>query len=60
MNDAEIQQMQDQIRKESGMEVEDGGIDLPDDMDGVVRVPKDDMQQRDDNFTDEPEDEGEM
>ncbi len=60
MNDAEIQQMQDQIRKESGMDVEDGGIDLPDDMDGVVRVPKDDMPQRDDNFTDEPEDEGEM
>ena len=58
MNDAEIQQMQDQIKKEADMDVEDGGIDLPDDMDGVVRVPKDDDQNGDNNFN-EPENEGE-
>ena len=41
------------------MDVEDGGIDLPDDMDGVVRVPKDDDQNCGNNFN-EPENEGEI
>lgn len=59
MNDAEIQHMQDQIKKEADMDVEDGGIDLPDDMDGVVRVPKDDDQNGGNNFN-EPENEGEI
>ena len=42
MNDAQIKEMQNQINKEAGSDVEDGGIDIPPDSDGITRVPADD------------------
>ena len=39
MTDAEIDEMQTQINKESGTDVEDGGIDMPDATDGITRYP---------------------
>ena len=57
MNDAEIQDMQDQIKKESETDVEDGGLDLPDYTDGVTREPKEGPPPPQDEY--EPEDEGE-
>ena len=57
MNDAEIQDMQDQIKKESETDVEDGGLELPDYTDGVTRVPKEGPPPPQDEY--EPEDEGE-
>jgi len=42
MNDAQIKEMQTQINKEAGSDVEDGGIDIPPDSDGITRVPADD------------------
>jgi hypothetical protein len=33
--------MQDQINKEAGVDPEDGGIDVPDNTDGVTRYPQD-------------------
>jgi hypothetical protein len=41
MTDAEIDEMQTQINKESGTDVEDGGIDMPDGGDGITRYPQD-------------------
>ena len=41
MTDAEIDEMQAQINKESGTDVEDGGIDMPDGGDGITRYPQD-------------------
>jgi len=41
MTDAEIDEMQKQINKEAGMDVEDGGIDMPDGGDGITRYPQD-------------------
>jgi len=41
MTDAEIDEMQKQINKEAGMDVEDGGIDMPDATDGITRYPQD-------------------
>ena len=35
--DIEIEEMQKQINKESGMDPEDGGINLPDSQDGIRR-----------------------
>ena len=57
LNDAEIQDMQDQIKKESETDVEDGGLDLPDYTDGVTRVPREGPPPPQDEY--EPEDEGE-
>ena len=42
MNDAQIKEMQTQINKEAGTEIEDGGIDIPPDSDGITRLPADD------------------
>ena len=42
MNDAQIKEMQNQINKEAGTEIEDGGIDIPPDSDGITRLPADD------------------
>ena len=42
MNDAQIKEMQNQINKEAGTEIEDGGIDIPPDSDGITRQPADD------------------
>ena len=36
MNDAEIEEMQKQINKEAGLDVEDGGVDVPSDTDGIT------------------------
>ena len=36
MNDAQIKEMQNQINK-AGTEIEDGGIDIPPDSDGITR-----------------------
>ena len=42
MNDAQIKEMQTQINKEAGTEIEDGGIDIPPESDGITRLPTDD------------------
>ena len=39
MTDYEIDDMQKEINKEAGDDVEDGGVDLPRDTDGVTRYP---------------------
>jgi len=41
MNDSEIQDMQDQIKRELDIDPLDGGIDLPDVGDGITRYPQD-------------------
>ncbi len=40
MTDLEINDMQKEINKEAGEDVEDGGIDIPSATDGVTRVPQ--------------------
>ena len=40
-NDAEIDEMQKEMNKEAGMDVEDGGVDMPDGGDGITRYPQD-------------------
>ena len=37
MNDAQINDMQDQINKEAGSDVDDGGIQLSPETDGIKR-----------------------
>ena len=39
MTDYEIEEMQKQMNREAGEDVEDGGVDLPRDTDGVTRYP---------------------
>jgi len=41
MTEIEIADMQDQINQEAGVDPEDGGIDVPDNTDGVTRYPQD-------------------
>jgi hypothetical protein len=41
MTDAEIDEMQKDINKEAGMDTDDGGIDMPDNTDGITRYPQD-------------------
>tara|TARA_B100000029_G_scaffold194151_1_gene192175 strand:+ start:556 stop:2244 length:1689 start_codon:yes stop_codon:yes gene_type:complete len=41
MNDADIDLMQDQIRREREQDIEDGGISIPDGGDGITRYPQD-------------------
>jgi hypothetical protein len=41
MTDAEIDEMKNQINKEAGTDVDDGGIDMPDATDGITRYPQD-------------------
>ena len=41
MNDAEIDEMQDQIRRETEQDIEDGGVSVPDGGDGITRYPVD-------------------
>ena len=41
MTDAERDEMQDQINKEAGLDTDDGGIDMPDNTDGITRYPQD-------------------
>ena len=41
MNDAEIDEMQSQVRRELEQGVEDGGISIPDVGDGITRYPQD-------------------
>ena len=41
MNDAEIDQMNQQIRKELDTDPMDGGVDVPDGGDGITRYPQD-------------------
>ena len=41
MQDAEIEEMQKQINQEAGLDVEDGGIDMPTGGDGITRYPQD-------------------
>ena len=40
LTDAEIKEMQDQINKEAGLDPEDGGVDVPDNTDGITRYPQ--------------------
>ena len=37
LTDHEIEEMQKQIRREAGLPPEEGGVDVPDDSDGVTR-----------------------
>ena len=39
LTDAEIDQMQKQINKEAGLDPEDGGVDIPQNTDGITRYP---------------------
>ena len=39
LTDLEIEEMQNQINKEAGMDVDDGGVDVPQDTDGITRYP---------------------
>ena len=41
LTESEIEAMQDQINKEAGLDPEDGGVDVPDNTDGVTRYPQD-------------------
>jgi len=41
MSDAEIEEMQKQINQEAGLDVEDGGVDMPTGGDGITRYPQD-------------------
>ena len=41
MTDAEIDEMQKDINKEAGLDTDDGGIDMPDNTDGITRYPQD-------------------
>jgi hypothetical protein len=41
MNDAEIAEMNDQIKKELTIDPLDGGISIPDGGDGITRYPQD-------------------
>ena len=43
MNDSEIQEMRDQIKKEMDTDPIDGGIVVPDGGDGIQRIPVDPM-----------------
>jgi len=40
MTDAEVDEMQLQIKKEAGMDVEDGGVNVPTATDGITRYPQ--------------------
>ena len=40
MTEAEINDMQDDINKEAGLDPDEGGIDFPDSTDGVTRYPQ--------------------
>jgi hypothetical protein len=39
LTDLEIEDMQQQINKEAGIDPEDGGVDVPDNTDGITRYP---------------------
>ena len=41
MNDVDIDEMNDQIKREREMDVDDGGVDVPDGGDGITRYPQD-------------------
>ena len=41
MNDSEIAEMRDQIRKELDTDPLEGGVDMPDGGDGITRYPQD-------------------
>ena len=57
-NDAEKEEMLDQLKQESQSGSEDGGFDM-DNSDGFVRNPEDKDEPEDDPFGDEPEDQPE-
>ena len=42
LTDAEIDNMQKQINKEAGLDPDEGGVDIPQNTDGITRVPADD------------------
>ena len=39
LTDLEIEDMQKQINKEAGMDTDDGGVNVPQDTDGITRYP---------------------
>ena len=41
MNDGEIADMRDQIKRETETDPMDGGVDIPDAGDGITRYPQD-------------------
>ena len=42
MTDNEIENMQDQINKEEGLDPDEGGIEVPSGTDGITRYPSQD------------------
>ena len=40
MTEMEVDEMQTQINKEAGLDPEDGGVDVPDNTDGITRYPQ--------------------
>ena len=43
MTDNEIDEMQRQIKREEGLDPDEGGIDVPDGTDGITRYPSQDV-----------------
>ena len=41
LTDTEIEDMQNQMNKEAGLDPDDGGVDVPDNTDGITRYPQD-------------------
>ena len=41
LTDTEIEDMQSQMNKEAGLDPDEGGVDVPDNTDGVTRYPQD-------------------
>ena len=39
LNDAEIEDMQTQMNKEAGLDPDEGGVDIPQNTDGITRYP---------------------
>ena len=61
LTDTEIEDMQKQMNKEAGLDPEDGGVDVPDNTDGITRypqvdgtpIPPDDIEDSDNGDDDE-------
>ena len=61
LTDTEIEDMQSQINKETGLDPDEGGVDVPDNTDGITRypqvdgtpIPPDDIEESDNGDDDE-------
>ena len=39
LTDAQIDEMQDEINREAGLDPDEGGVNVPDGTDGITRIP---------------------